>query len=311
HNFTSEEEVIELPNDIKISRLTADEINKITDLCRDPFITDNESIRFNHDRFIIKTEIQYPIVINDRKKWEEITSAHFNDGKTPTQIAKNFFDNTILGIRCFKKSESYYSRLYIKSTNLNLFGYLFVNSGSCLSWPGNKCEIKRDKVNNLKNFLSIFSSEKNQKDIALQNAIRRLSYGIEKFRPEDKLIDFFIAFESLLLTFDTEKKGKGNKMGKRGGCFLRKAITDMKENKISDIIRKSYEEIRGSVIHGRKLPTDIKIKNESLLLANLAQSLEEMLRISIHNILEMKKDKRPTKDTGYWDDLFSERQQNK
>lgn len=124
-------------------------------------------------------------------------------------------------------------------------------------------------------------------------ALRRFNYSYERSRPEDRLIDQMIAFETLFLADigDDDRSEKRFRLALRVSYFLdpgpnRKAINlDMK---------KAYD-MRSTVVHGG---------DSSKTLEDIAKKTEEYLRQSLVKFIERAMQQSGTGNLIRWDDLF-------
>jgi len=146
-------------------------------------------------------------------------------------------------------------------------------------------KLTNDDVNDLKAFWSKFKSLNIQSYPFLDVAIRRFSFSYDRTSPEDKLINFIIAFEALFLKRALGELGY--RLALRCAYFLGKDEEERK--KIFEIVRGAYD-IRSKIVHGASKSSNeiLKILNKLNLktLEELSMQVEEYLRKSIKMFLD-------------------------
>lgn len=98
---------------------------------------------------------------------------------------------------------------------------------------------------------------------------------------EDKLIDYMISFESLYLTRE-EKMEMAYKLAHRVSLLLSK--NEKKRKQIFQEMKKAYS-LRSNIVHGRKVKK-VRIANKEYSFSDFIQIIEEHLRSSIRLFLE-------------------------
>ena len=106
----------------------------------------------------------------------------------------------------------------------------------------------------------------------IRTALNRFAYAYERARPEDKLVDHWIALESLFLGRD-ERLELSYKAALRMARFLGSSAGEREE--IFRKIKKSYS-VRSDIVHGKPPPDDI---------AERAAFTEEQLRRALRQVV--------------------------
>ena len=101
-------------------------------------------------------------------------------------------------------------------------------------------------------------------------------------RPDDKLIDYLIGFEALLLPND--KLELSFKLALRTAVLIGKNIKQKKE--IFLIMKKAYG-VRSSIVHGEEIKVPIVINGKNFGLNDLVNSTESYLRLGIIHIIKI------------------------
>lgn len=111
-------------------------------------------------------------------------------------------------------------------------------------------------------------------------ALKRFNFGIEENDAENKIIDFFIAFEALCLPESEELKYR---LSNRVTTLLAKNSEEAEKTR--DFMKKAYD-IRSSLVHGRKIKS-VVIDGKTIDLDTFTQRLEEYLRQILKSFLAL------------------------
>lgn len=114
-------------------------------------------------------------------------------------------------------------------------------------------------------------SSKNRKKVI--NAVARLSFGTERMRPEDQIIDYFIGLEGLFLSDNNPE------LKYRLSLFVAHWLGSDIENKkkIYSIISKGYDQ-RSNIIHGGGARPSLNIDGLVISIADHTKLVENYLR---------------------------------
>ncbi|RPJ74503.1 MAG: hypothetical protein EHM20_10500 [Alphaproteobacteria bacterium] len=176
----------------------------------------------------------------------------------------NLFDLVINSLRLLKSSAVYRDN-QIKTENITFHPL----GGTIIRFPafentvvGEKCNIELTDISLL---CSVFDFLYNEKDNRFKVALRRLSLGMERKNPEDKLLDYMIGLETLYMPDGNAELSF--RLSVRV-AFLLSMLKDRKET--FEFLRKMYT-VRSNIVHGSEY--DLK--------ADDVKKLEGLLRESI------------------------------
>jgi hypothetical protein len=112
-------------------------------------------------------------------------------------------------------------------------------------------------------------------------ALRRFNVGYERARPEDRLIDYFIGFEAILLK-EEERQELDYRLAVRGGVLLGK--NGAERNQIFNELRAGYR-ARSKIVHGEVPAATVKSGTEQVPFGEFVDRVEELLRVAIKECL--------------------------
>ena len=142
-------------------------------------------------------------------------------------------------------------------------------------------------------------SIKNRKFLGV--AIRRFSYASERFRYEDKLVDYLIAAEALFLSDMTDKPTEStHRLSERVALFLGKSIDERKQ--IFRFFKQAYS-LRSAIVHGGdpKMPNDIN--GVQMSLQEFVDKLYGYLKESLLLLVERARLPNPDRNLVDWTSL--------
>lgn len=113
---------------------------------------------------------------------------------------------------------------------------------------------------------------------AIQNAIQRFGYGCFREKTDDRLIDYFISFESLLLYPLERSRGTGNVLG----CIISALFPEEDPEKLGDLFKGAWE-VRNKMVHGGDCSEVLKRLGKTK--EELADQIENYLRNCIKKLL--------------------------
>lgn len=187
------------------------------------------------------------------------------------------FDKLVTALRLFKTGAVGFNIVFItpliriplgESASGNLDNYrLFV---------GRRYHLNESEVSKFKNFWNNFSKMDLSKPSSLAVAIRRFGYAYERWKLDDKIVDYMVAFEAL---FSKEHEGSesiGYKLSVRAARFLAKDYSQRR--RIMKEMRDFYK-LRSTIIHGEAL----KPKDD---LGNTVDIVENYLKRTIKLFIE-------------------------
>jgi hypothetical protein len=176
----------------------------------------------------------------------------------------DLFDLVINSLRILKPSGVYRDHR-IKTENITFHPYGGTSIRSHIFENitiGEKCSIETTDIDSLS---KIFDFLCNENDSRFKVARRRLSLGVERKNPEDKLIDYMIGLEALYLPDGNAELSF--RLSVRV-AFLMFPETNKKDT--FNFLRRIYE-VRSSIVHGNKY----ELNTEDI------KRLEELLRKSV------------------------------
>jgi hypothetical protein len=121
-------------------------------------------------------------------------------------------------------------------------------------------------------------------------AIRRFGYAGERFRPQDRLVDFMICAESLFLSDVGESKERGEmrfRLSLRFGLFAE--IEGYSRVDAFRLMRSAYDS-RSAIVHGGSVEeSDLKLPSiGTVALMKFVEAVEEALRSALHKAIELE-----------------------
>lgn len=113
-------------------------------------------------------------------------------------------------------------------------------------------------------------------------ALKRFNFGAEESNHENKIIDFFVAFEALCLP---ERDELTYRLSNRIAILLGK--NDEEAEKIKEFMVKAYR-VRSKIVHGHEIKS-ITIEGKNIGLGDFAQRVEQYLRESLISFIMLSK----------------------
>lgn len=250
HNFESESDEIILGNDIKIKKIFQfqNDEQKIQEMKYNPYS------QFSKSDFVVERLLSEKKIVGENKV------NNIKIIKTDDQ-----FDLVAKSLRILKSSAVFRS-VRVKNEMLTFHpiqGISTITSFGESIVLGEKCIItKKDE----EYFKKVFNELENEKDKRFRLASDRLSFGMERKRLEDRLIDYMIGLEALYLPDGNQElvfrisvriaRTLNTEFEKRFNCFR--------------FVKKMYD-IRSKIIHGDKY----ELKEKDIV------EVEDILRQSI------------------------------
>jgi len=131
-----------------------------------------------------------------------------------------------------------------------------------------------------KSFKKAAGSSQDGKHISL--ALKRFNFGVEESDAENRIIDFFVAFEALCLP---ERDELTYRLSNRVAIMLGK--NDEEADSIREFMTKAYR-LRSEIVHGGEVKP-ITIKGETVNVNDTAQRIEKYLRETLKFVLVLSK----------------------
>jgi len=258
-NFVSEE------LEIKLGEFT---IEKITD-------KDKVALHQEADQFLIipiaKTFLDadciLKVVRTERKFW-------------PDAAPVSDFKDIETCLRLFKEGAVYIPRIYSKSSEWGPTRGYGCSSVNFQDLDGMKYQIKMGEGHQIETFWNEVKDIISEPPKILQIALKRFNDSYNKNKKEDKLIDYMVALESLLLREDSELTYK---MAMRGAYLLGRNFHERRE--LFETIKKAYS-LRSKIVHGNTLKDSVKVLNEEYSLDDFLARVEDITRRTIVKFCE-------------------------
>ena len=266
--FSSEVEEICLDKEIKIRRISNDEILDLW----------NHSAWFralvegNVMAFSIHAPLQYLIELSVEARKTAPTE------KVKVPSATIVFDKVVSALRLFKEGWVSYPFIFERQISRLALGTYYGMSGSLPSIPPRSYNLKKEEVENFKMFYTEIKENLDHSRIALTRFNQ--TYRRENLSPqiyEDRIIDYCIAFESLFCSEDKRQKGEIISIG--ASMLLGKDNCEREE--IRDYLRKAYR-VRNKIVHASlSVPDSLNKENVGDDVGTFIQKIENYLRICI------------------------------
>lgn len=261
-NFNSDTYEIDLGEGLRIRQMTLDELGQILDRVKQPYQISRlkYAMELTYQTQKILGEpwrVRNPEVeVNEREKFDKLVTA------------LRLFKAGVVGFNIVLTTPLMRIPLLGGSGSGNLDNYR--------SFVGHPYNLNESEVPEFRNFWNDFSKMELSKPASLTVAIRRFSYAYERWKTEDKLIDYMVAFEALFSREHEESESIGYKLSVRAARFLAKDYLQRRQ-----IMKemKDFYRLRSNIVHGEAL----KPKDE---LGNTVGIIEDYLRRTIKLLIE-------------------------
>lgn len=141
-------------------------------------------------------------------------------------------------------------------------------------------------------------------------AVSRFSYGHERHRIEDRVLDLFIAAEALFLSEEGNTGEITHRLSERAALFIGGSDTELCKH-IFRFMKTAYG-LRSTIAHGKiprakKLPT--KPDGSRMSLEEFVWAMHEYMRIAIHKAVERAIQPNSPESLEDWEDLLFSRKE--
>jgi hypothetical protein len=288
NNFETSVDNIPLDADTAIIRLTAQHLESIRHIPR-VFTAPRESWQAAHrDGFALQLTHKW------KKRWDVSVSQGGVQERTPivtpettalSELINPFRGLPVTALRLLKKGEVGYRSIF------------FIGSSPFAEWmpmdapiefliPHEESQMRysllESEVSELLDLLNDLGTNRSE---ALNMGLKRFNLAYTRVRPEDRLLDLLIAFESLFLEGGGELSYR---LSIRTAALLGKSADG--RSKIFEDMRRAYD-IRSKVVHGQRLESkdfgpsqDVPVEK---LMQDFVPQIEAHLRLSIRTMLKM------------------------
>ena len=263
--FTTDVDEILLDSNLRIFKIPT---HKLEELLKNSIYMPIPHFRMLSLRFGIDRIYETDKIIGERIE---------SPSDTPTQETGRIFDEIISALRLFKPGTVGYNFIRTEAVDWNPTGGGSIHSGIFTHPYFGVYHLERNEVPDFKEFFKEFNKNKPK---ILDIPIRYFNYAHTRERPEDKLIDYMIAFEGL---FIKEMAELGYRLSLRVAVFLGRNRKE--KGKIVNLMRDAYK-LRSKNVHGLSYNKSIEINGEERSIEEFVSKVEELLRKSIKNSIE-------------------------
>ena len=200
----------------------------------------------------------------------------------PSQIARKQFDEACSALRLFKSGAVSYDLVRAKPTSWELHGSYPLTS-LIVTRPsvGTPYALSKKEIPDFLQFWSSFQKARKRTRRRIDVALRRFNFAYERVRPEDRLIDYLIGFEALLL-LEGERQELEYRLALRGCVLLGK--TEKGRKAVFQELKTAYRE-RSNIVHGGLVKDTVKIGDDKTKFNDFVDRVEQHLRSAIKESL--------------------------
>lgn len=202
----------------------------------------------------------------------------------PSQIARKQFDEACSALRLYKSGAVSHDYVRIGSTSWELHGGTYtVSSVGMRAAIGPQQILSKQEVAEFLKFWGFFQRARKKKQNRTDIALRRFNFAYERVRPEDKLIDYLIGFEALLLK-RSERQELEYRLALRGSVLLGKTAEERQT--VFKELKTAYQE-RSNIVHGGTVRGAVKIGANRIKFNEFVEKVEQRLRASIKEFVAL------------------------
>jgi|AP95_1055475.scaffolds.fasta_scaffold05073_2 hypothetical protein len=269
--FRMEGERIQLDANFSITRFPAKEKEEILTTSAH-FGQQNRGVIFNENMF--EAFVEVPKIIGGD------VGGDTNPG--PHKLAKQKFDAACEALRLFQKGAVGFNYIWVQNvTWMPGAGTVTYGPLSPVFFVGDICTLTSAENGEFQEFWIAYQQAKQAGWTRLDLALRRFDFGYQRSMPEDKLIDYMIAFEALLLRKD-ERQELEYRLSLRGATLL--GSNSVNRKVIFDELKAGYKE-RSNIVHGGSIKDKVKVAGEEKAFSDFIGSIEDRLRSTIKEFL--------------------------
>jgi hypothetical protein len=265
HNFESDASDIDLGNNLHIRRISKNETEQLLDESSwSSFMPRFEVLNFKY-----AIELAY----SAKKAFGDIPQ---QPALSKEQEVSGTIGKLVTALRLFKRGLVGFNIIKTLSASeqpIPLGMYRF--SSPYKSFLGEQYSLTGPEVNDFKEFWDTIKRIDLEGHATLNIALRRFNYAYERNNPEDKLIDFMVAFEALFFK-EGESEEFRNRLSIRVSRFLER---EFEQRKLLAKKMKGFYDARSKVVHGEK----VQLKDD------FVKAVEDFLRRSTKLFLESLK----------------------
>lgn len=207
-------------------------------------------------------------------------------GRGFQEDATNRCDEAIAALRLFKAGAVRYN-----SINFRRVAWEPDSFGGTLLKPttvsvGSRYELPADSIPAFESFWRDFQRQHSRKQQRIALALRRFTLAYERILPEDRLIDYMVALEALLLTRE-EQQELAYRLGLRGAALL--GANPDARLEIFSRLRRAYT-VRSNIVHGGSSPPHVRIGPRQVTLHQFVEEVADDIRSAIKKMLALTED---------------------
>ena len=286
HGVRLESKLIEIESDISLIYLDKQAINE-----RQPLITESgispTILDYSDSNVEIIIKEQYPINLGHTTNWQNNLNCKL--------------ENTVKSIKLYRHGRFHVDPIKIYST---LIGEMF-STRPAPKFTTDKVVLSTDDIEELKKAFSVVKNISG--DNVLERSFSRFLIGLNEHVPEEQIVDFVIAWESLLQTVD----GKSNKVElayrfSLNGAAILCEVDNNREFTEAQTFMKEVYNIRSTVVHGGDSSTisrNLRKTNFDSLI-DLNNEIAKLYRNTIFWLSELDKQERPYHKSFGWELLL-------
>lgn len=288
---------INITDNIYLVKLTDVEMNERQEFIDISNLEDNDSkslFEYTEIRMIFKIPIN-----------ENIESPVLSTGNESSKKSRKAFNDVIAALRLIKSGNIELGAIHISS---------FISSFATdniykLYISLSKIKINDSDIDSLLRAYRIVT-EFQRSDKILERALNRFLLGKQRHDPVDRLIDYVIAWESILLTVNGNAimNETSYRFGINGSSLL--YASDAEKDRISGLkLMKEIYSIRSKIVHGASKEDINKEINKAEFnnLTDLVSDIEEKFRKVTFWLSDLKRDDRPYFKLGGWEQYLWEK----
>ncbi len=200
-------------------------------------------------------------------------------GPAATSIVQERFDEICSTLRLYKAGFVGFEQIRAEGTPWVMGGGTITKGGTRRYPMAEGYSLSDEEVNGFEEFFAQYKRAANRTQPGVAMAVRRLNFVYERQRVEDKLVDYCIAFETLLLQ---EKAELEHRLALRVARLLGRSPDEHEQIYLQ--VRAAYG-TRSDIVHGEQLKPDVKVGTVRVPFNEFVKTVEDLLRSSIRRVL--------------------------
>lgn len=279
-NFEAAYDVIDLDNSLVVKRLDASERSELFSGYVMPFGVGGLGrwdLAFHP--FAIECSIATPKLFGELKG--------LTDAAGPGELTRHTFGTALSAFRLFKVGGVGYEWIQLAPVSWAPFGGIqFTMGHEGEVDTGGKYSLEEREIPAFVRFWRIYRDSVVKDQRRMDLAIRRFNFAYGRFRPEDRLIDYSVSLESLLLRGDEQQELR-YRLALRGAALLGRNPEDREA--VFRLLSEAYSQ-RSRIVHGGDAETTIDLGGEVLNSHQFADRVAEYLRSAITTLVSAGED---------------------